>query len=129
MQKGQMEGGGSDSGVGIENTNMEVEREVINEMDAAIRTVADVAGVESMPETQEGRETPQMTEKVAIPQFAAIETGKQFVLPHARARSARDQVSGLTATKAVAMRTECKRVQAVTYQVRAETAEGLQALR
>ena len=79
---------------------------------------------------QAGRDaTPQTSEKVGIPQFAAIETGKQLVLPDARARSRRDQVSGLTATKATAMRTECKRVQAVTYQVRAETAEGLQALR
>ena len=66
---------------------------------------------------------------MVIPVFASIETGKQFVLPEARARSRRDQVVGSTATKADAMRAECKEVQAVTYEVRADTAEGLQALR
>ena len=64
----------------------------------------------------EERETlPRTSEKVNIPVFTSIQTGKQFVLPDARARSRRDQVSGLTATKAAAMRTECKRVQAVSY--------------
>ena len=129
-EKEQVEGAGSDSRVGNEIIAMEVEQDMLDAMDKQLRTLADAAGVERTPEMQAGSEaTPQTTEKVEIPQFAAIETGKQFVLPDARARSRRDQVSGLTATKAAAMRTECKRVQAVSYQVRAETADGLQALR
>ena len=105
-EKEQVEGGGSDSGVGNEIIDMEVDHGVLDTMDEQLRTFAGAAGAERTPETQAGREaTPQTTEKVGIPQFAAIETRKQFVLPDARGRSRRDQVSGLTGTKAAAMRT------------------------
>ena len=115
------------------SSDMELER---GQMDEMLRT-RDAEGVartsedaEGTPAPTEERETPpQTSEKVDIPVFTSIETGKQFVLPDARARSRRDQVSGSTATKATKLRAECKRVQAVTYEVRADTAEGLQALR
>ena len=112
-EKGQADGRGSDSRVGNEISAMEVEQDL---MDEQLQAITDAAGVERTPEAQAGSEaTPQTTEKVGIPQFAEVVTGKEFVLPDARARSRRDQVSGLTATKAAAMRTECKRVQAVSY--------------
>ena len=96
-------------------------------MEEQLQATADAEGVvrtseaaESTPVPPEERETPpQTSEKVGIPVFTSvftsIETWKQFVLPDARARSHRDQVSGLTASKAEKMRAECKRVQAVTY--------------
>ena len=129
-QKEQVEGGGPDSGVGIGNSDMDVEQDVLAGIDEQPQEVADVEDVERTPVPQVGRGTPpQTSEKVDIPVFTSIETGKQFVLPDARARSRRDQVSGVTASKAAQMRAECKRVQAVTYEVRADTVEGLQALR
>ena len=74
-QKEQVEGGGSDSGAGIRNSDMDVERGVLAGMDEQLRAVADVEDVERTPVTQVGRGTPpQTTEKVDIPHFAAIET-------------------------------------------------------
>ena len=134
VEKGQLEGGGRDSGIGNGTSDMELDQE---RMDETLRDAEHVDGVglaseaaESTPAPTEERETPpQTSEKVVIPVFASIETGKQFVLPEARAGSRRDQVVGSTATKAAAMRAACKEVQAVTYEVRADTAEGLRALR
>ena len=126
-EKEQAEGCRLNSGIGNEISAMEVDQDVMEQQPLAL---VDAEGVERTPETQAGSEaTPQTTEKVVILQFAEVMTGKEFVLPDARARSRSDQVSGLTATKAAAMRTECKRVQAVSYQVQSETADGLQALR
>ena len=133
-EKGQVEGGGLDSGIGNGTSDMELEQD---QMEEQLQELTDAEGVartseaaERTPVPQEERGTlPQTSEKVDIPRFASIETGKQFVLPDARARSRRDQISGSTASKATKMRAECKRVQAVTYHVRAETEEGLLALR
>ena len=134
VEKGQLEGGERDSGIGNGTNDMELDGETMDEM---LREVEPADGVafasevaEGTPAPTEERETPpQTSEKVVIPVFASIETGKQFVLPEARAGSRRDQVVGSTATKAAAMRAACKEVQAVTYEVRADTAEGLRALR
>ena len=88
------------------------------------------AYVESTPGPQEeSTVAPRTAERAEIPKFAQVRTGKEFLLPDTRRRSHRDQVSGETATAAANMRQECKRVQAVSYQVRSETAEGLDALR
>ena len=47
---------------------------------------------------QAGREAaPQTSKRVELPKFEEVTTGKEFVIPDARARSYRDQVSGLTA--------------------------------
>ena len=128
MRKGNhAEGRGSDSGIRKEISDMEVEQDLMEEQ---LQATVDADGAERTPEAQAGSEaTPQTTDKVGISQFAEVVTGKEFVPPDARVRSRRDQVSGLTATKAVAMRMECNRLQDVSYQVRAEIAEGLQALR
>ena len=138
IEKEQVGGGGLDSGTGNEISDMELEQD---QMQLQLQGNADAEGVVRTSEDaertlvlQEERGTlPQTSAKVDIPKVSSIETGKQLVLPDARARSRRharrDQVSGSTASKATKMRAECKRVQAVTYQVRAETAEGLQALR
>ena len=74
-QKEQVEGGGSVSGVGIGNSDMDVEQDMLAGMDEQLQTVADVEDIERTPVTQVGRGTPpQTTEKVDIPHFAAIET-------------------------------------------------------
>ena len=87
------------------NSDMEVEDAELTRMDEQLQEVADVEDVERTPVTQEGRGTPpQTSERVEIPVFTSIETGKQFVLPDARVRSRRDQVSGSTATKAMKLR-------------------------
>ena len=124
IEKEPVKGCGLDSGTGneISATSMEVDLDV---MEQQLQALVDAGGVEHTPEMQAGSESaPQTAEKVEIPQFAEVVTG-----PCSVTRGRGDQVSGLTATKAAAMRTECKRVQAVSYQVRAETADGLQALR
>ena len=136
IEKEQVEGGGLDSGDGNEISDMPVVLEQ-DQMEEQLQGNADAEGVvrtsedaERMPVPQGERGAlPQTSEKVDIPTFSSIETGKQFVLPDARARSRRDQVSGLAASKATKMRAEFKRVQAVTYQVRAETTEGMLPLR
>ena len=91
-EKEQAEGGGLDSGTGNEISEMELEQDV---MEQQLLESADAEGVERTPADAErtpvaqvGHGTPpQTTEKVDIPQFAAIETGKQLMLPGARARS------------------------------------------
>ena len=102
IEKEQVEGGGLDSGSGNGVGDMELEQDEIKQQlqeiadaEAVVRTSEDA---ERTPVAQEERGTlPQTTEKVDIPKFASIETGKQFVLPDARARSRRDQVSGSAA--------------------------------
>ena len=104
-EKEQAEGGGLESEAGKEISDMEVEQDVMEQL---LRESADAAGVESTPEIPAGCVVaPQTSERVEIPKFAEVTTGKEFVLPDARARSRRDQVSGLTATKAAEMRKEC----------------------
>ena len=95
VEKGQLGGGERDSGIGNGTNDMELDVETMDEM---VRSVDPADGVElasevagSTPAPTEERETPpQTSEKVEIPVFTSIETGKQFVLPDARARSRRD---------------------------------------
>ena len=47
-QKEQVEGGGSDSGAGIGNSDMEVDHDALDVMDEALLTVADDADVEGI---------------------------------------------------------------------------------
>ena len=107
-EKEPLEGYRLNSGTRNEISAMELDQDL---MEQQLQAIANAEGVKHTPEMQAGsKAAPQTTEKVAILQFAEVVTGKEFVLPDARVRSRRDQVSGLTATKTAAMRTECKRV-------------------
>ena len=114
-EKEQVEGGGLDSGDENEISDMVLDQDQMKEQ---LQGNADAEGVERTSEDAERTPVsqgesgtlPQTSEKVDILKFTSIETGKQFVLPDARARSRMDQVSGLTASKATKMRAECKRV-------------------
>ena len=72
-----MDGGGLDSGAGNEISGMQVEQD---EMEVQLEGNWDGAGVESTPETQEGRTAaPQTAERVEIPKLAEGTTGKEFL--------------------------------------------------
>ena len=87
-EKEQEEGRRLDSGDRNEISNMEVEQDV---MGRQLQAHTDAEGVVRTPETRAGSEaTPQTTEKVMIPQFVEVVTGKEFMLPDARSRSRRD---------------------------------------
>ena len=100
IEKEQVEGGGLDSGAGNEISDMVLEQD---HMEKQLQGNADAEGVvctsedaKRTPVSQGERGTlPQTSEKVDIPKFSSIETVKQSVLPDARARSRRDQISGL----------------------------------
>ena len=80
-EKGQVEGGGLDSGAGNETSDMELEQDQMEQQlqgnpdaEGVVRTSEDA---ERTPVSQgESGTLPQTSEKVDIPIFTSIETGK-----------------------------------------------------
>ena len=60
-EKEQVEGGGSDSGVGNEIGAMEVEQNVLDAMDEQPQALEGASGVVSTPEVQAGRDATPLT--------------------------------------------------------------------